>query len=46
MSGCLQFLHFGWLEVVSCLFPICLFAGLAVSKYVDLPIDRYDALLA
>ncbi|MEV0797711.1 DUF817 domain-containing protein [Kribbella sp. NPDC050281] len=46
VSGCLQFLRFGWLEVVSCLFPICLFAGLAVSKYVDLPIDRYDALLA
>ncbi|MFI6678361.1 DUF817 family protein [Kribbella sp. NPDC050470] len=44
MTGCLQFLRFGWLEAVSCLFPVCLFAGLAVSKYVDL-IPRYDALL-
>ncbi len=43
--GCLQFLRFGWLELVSCLFPACLFAGLAISKYVDLPIARYDALL-
>ncbi|MEU8227723.1 DUF817 domain-containing protein [Kribbella sp. NPDC048915] len=43
--GCLQFLRFGWLEVVSCLFPGLLFAGLAVAKYVDLPIARYDALL-
>jgi len=43
--GCLQFLRFGWLEVVSCLFPAFLFAGLAISKYVDLPIARYDALL-
>ncbi|MBB5983476.1 DUF817 domain-containing protein [Kribbella solani] len=43
--GCVQLLRFGWLEVVSCLFPAFLFAGLAVSKYVDLPIARYDALL-
>ncbi|TCC42733.1 DUF817 domain-containing protein [Kribbella speibonae] len=45
MFGCLQFLRFGWLEVVSCLFPGFLFAGLAISKYVHLPIARYDALL-
>jgi uncharacterized membrane protein YoaT (DUF817 family) len=45
VTGCLQFLRFGWLEAVSCLFPVCLFVGLAVSKYVDLPIPRYDALL-
>ncbi|GAB3948625.1 DUF817 domain-containing protein [Kribbella albertanoniae] len=43
--GCLQFLRFGLLELVSCLFPAFLFAGLAISKYVDLPIARYDALL-
>ena len=43
--GCLQFLRFGWLELVSCLFPACLFAALAISKYVDLTIARYDALL-
>ena len=43
--GCLQFLRFGWLEVLSSLFPGFVFAGLAISKYVDLPIARYDALL-
>ena len=45
MVGCLQFLRFGRLEVVSCLFPFAVFAGLALSKYIDLPIPRYDALL-
>src|SRR3954468_1838769 len=43
--ACLQFLRFGCLELVSCLFPAFLFAGLAISKYVELPIARYDALL-
>jgi uncharacterized membrane protein YoaT (DUF817 family) len=43
--GFLQLLRFGWLQLVSCLFPLGLFAGLAVSKYVALPIARYDALL-
>jgi uncharacterized membrane protein YoaT (DUF817 family) len=43
--GSLQLLRFGWLQLVSCLFPLGLFAGLAVSKYVALPIARYDALL-
>lgn len=43
--GCVQLLRFGGLQLVSCLFPAALFAGLAVSKYVDLPIARYDALL-
>jgi uncharacterized membrane protein YoaT (DUF817 family) len=43
--GCLQFLRFGLLELVSCLFPAFLFAGLAISKYVELPMARYDALL-
>src|SRR5215216_4981665 len=43
--GCLQLLRFVGLELVSCLFPAFLLAGLAISKYVDLPIARYDALL-
>ena len=43
--GCVQLLRFGGLQLVSCLFPAALFAGLAVWKYVDLPIARYDALL-
>lgn len=45
MFGCLQFLRFGCTQAVSCLFPVALFAGLAVSKYLPLPIARYDALL-
>lgn len=40
-----QLLRFGWTEVLSCLFPAALFAGLAVSQVVPLPIPRYDALL-
>jgi uncharacterized membrane protein YoaT (DUF817 family) len=43
--ACLQMLRFGWSEAVSCLFPITLFAALAVSQLVPLPIARYDALL-
>jgi uncharacterized membrane protein YoaT (DUF817 family) len=43
--ACSQFLRFGLTQLVSCLFPAALFAGLAISKYVDLPIPRYDALL-
>ncbi|NEA32134.1 DUF817 domain-containing protein [Streptomyces sp. SID13031] len=45
MFGCSQFLRFGRTQLVSCLFPAALFAGLAISKYIDLPIARYDALL-
>ena len=33
------------LEALSCLFPACVFLGLAVAKVVPLPIPRYDALL-
>jgi len=43
--ACLQMLRFGWSEAVSCHFPIALFAALAVSQLVPLPIARYDALL-
>lgn len=40
-----QLLRFGWNEAVACLFPILLFAALALSQVVPLPIPRYDALL-
>lgn len=40
-----QLLRFTWVEALSCLFPLALFAGLAVSQVVPLPIPRYDALL-
>ena len=40
-----QLLRFGWIEALSCLFPAALFAGLAVSQVVPLPLPRYDLLL-
>ncbi|GAA1758677.1 MULTISPECIES: DUF817 domain-containing protein [Streptomonospora] len=40
-----QVLRFAWQEALSCLFAVCLFAGLALSSVVPLPIARYDALL-
>ena len=43
--GRLQLLRFGWNQAVSCLFPVALFAALAASQLVPLPIARYDALL-
>jgi uncharacterized membrane protein YoaT (DUF817 family) len=40
-----QLARFTWLEARSCAFAVTLFAGLAVSTVVELPIPRYDALL-
>jgi uncharacterized membrane protein YoaT (DUF817 family) len=40
-----QLLRFGWLQVQCCLFAIAVFAGLAVSRVLPLPLARYDALL-
>ncbi|SHF80676.1 DUF817 domain-containing protein [Streptoalloteichus hindustanus] len=42
----LQLLRFAWVQARCCAFAVTLFAGLAVSTVVDLPIARYDALLA
>lgn len=40
-----QLLRFAWLELRACAFPIVIFAGLALSQVLPLPIARYDALL-
>ncbi|GAA3532721.1 DUF817 domain-containing protein [Nonomuraea rosea] len=40
-----QLLRFAWAEARSCAFAVALFAGLAVSSVLPLPIPRYDALL-
>lgn len=40
-----QLVHFAWLELQCCLFPLAIFAGLALSTVLPLPVDRYDALL-
>ncbi|MFI5842140.1 DUF817 domain-containing protein [Catenuloplanes sp. NPDC051500] len=41
-----QLLRFGYHEAVSCMFAVAVFAMLAVTSVVPLPIARYDALLA
>jgi uncharacterized membrane protein YoaT (DUF817 family) len=40
-----QLVRFAWLEARCCLFALTVFAGLAVTSVVPLPIARYDALL-
>lgn len=37
--------RFAWLELQCCLFPLAIFAGLALSAVLPLPVARYDALL-
>lgn len=41
-----QLVRFGWLEARACAFAVVIFAGLALSTRVPLPVPRYDALLA
>lgn len=39
-------IHFAYQEAMSCLFPVFIFAALALSKYVTIPgVARYDFLL-
>ncbi len=41
-----QLILFGWEQALSCLFPVVIFASLAVTRYIALPIlPRYDWLL-
>lgn len=40
-----QLLRFGYQQALSCLYPALVFAGIAVVRYVPLPIAEYDALL-
>lgn len=40
-----QLLRFGYLEALSCLYPALVFAGIALARFVPLPIAAYDALL-
>ncbi|KOX23850.1 DUF817 domain-containing protein [Nocardiopsis sp. NRRL B-16309] len=43
--GAAQLLRFGWAQARACAFAVGIFAGLALSAAVPLPIPRYDALL-
>jgi uncharacterized membrane protein YoaT (DUF817 family) len=43
--GFSQLVRFAWVQIQCCLFAAAIFAGLALSTVVSLPIARYDALL-
>ncbi|MYL37072.1 DUF817 family protein [Halobacillus litoralis] len=41
-----QLFHFGWQQALSCIFPVIIFAALAVTQVFPLPVlPRYDWLL-
>ncbi|WP_404459552.1 DUF817 domain-containing protein [Oceanobacillus kapialis] len=41
-----QLFHFGWEQALSCLFPVVIFASLAITQMIPLPfLPRYDWLL-
>src|SRR5690606_40495631 len=41
-----QLVRFGWEQALSCLFPVVIFASLALTKIIPLPLlSRYDWLL-
>lgn len=41
-----NFLRFGYLQALSCLFPVIIFAALALSKWIAIPfLPRYDFIL-
>jgi uncharacterized membrane protein YoaT (DUF817 family) len=42
----IQLLHFGYHQAMSCIFPVAIFATLALSSVIEVPfIYRYDAIL-
>ena len=41
-----NFLRFGYLQALSCIFPVIIFAALALSKFIEIPfLPRYDFIL-
>ncbi len=40
-----EFLAFGWKQAWACVFPLAMFAILALSHVMPLPLHRYDAIL-
>lgn len=41
-----QLFHFGWQQALSCIFPVIIFAALAVTQVLPMPVlPRYDWLL-
>jgi uncharacterized membrane protein YoaT (DUF817 family) len=46
LNPILQLLHFGYHQAMSCIFPVCIFGTLALSKVINVPfLHRYDAIL-
>src|SRR5699024_6821625 len=46
MRGFIQLVRFGWEQALSCLFPVVVFASLAITQLIPLPLlPRYDWLL-
>ncbi|WP_213513768.1 DUF817 domain-containing protein [Paenibacillus montaniterrae] len=46
MHAWLQLVRFGWEQALSCLFPVVIFASLALTQIIPLPLlPRYDWLL-
>ncbi len=46
IGGAQQLCRFGWEQALSCLFPVVIFASLALTKIIPLPfLPRYDWLL-
>lgn len=46
MGAILQLIRFGWQQALSCIFPVVIFASLAITQWIPLPLlPRYDWLL-
>ena len=45
VHGVRQLVRFAWAEALSCVFAVVVFAGLAVTFLVPLPVAAYDAML-
>lgn len=46
MKAIKQLIRFGYEQALSCIFPVIIFASLAITKFIDLPfLSRYDWLL-
>jgi uncharacterized membrane protein YoaT (DUF817 family) len=44
-NALIQLIYFGWQQALSCIFPVVIFATLAITKLVPLPfLSRYDWL--
>lgn len=46
MRAMKQLIRFGYEQALSCIFPVIIFASLAITKFIEIPfLSRYDLLL-